>query len=88
MRDERDEVSLQLLEGLTFGDVLDRDQDHLGPLVLSDQSAGVEQHDLEADRWEVMLDFEVFEVAVPWQDLFEQQAQPRNVPLAVAQVVE
>jgi hypothetical protein len=86
--DERDEVPLQLLEGLTFGDVLDRDQDHLCPPVLSDQSAGVEQHDLGADSWEVVLDFEVFEVAILRQDLFEQQAQARNVPLAVAQVIE
>ena len=49
---------------------------------------GVEQHGAAAQCREVMLDQEFFDAGVLRQDLVQQLAQARDVPLAVAQIVE
>ena len=48
----------------------------------------VEQHDLAAERLEIVLDLEILDGRAARQQLFEQLAQPRDVPLAVADLVD
>ena len=49
--------------------------------------AAAQQHRPLPDAFEFVRDLEVLEKALPGQDLFEQGAQLRNVPLAVAQFI-
>src|ERR1043166_6821072 len=46
-----------------------------------------EEHRAPADAFKLVRDFEVFEEIIARQDLFEEGAQLRNIPLAVAQII-
>jgi len=70
------------------GDVLDREQNHLGFVPLTPELAGVEDHPPPAEALEDVVDFEVAERVVPGEDLFEECPEPGDVPLAVAQLVD
>ena len=65
-------------------DVFDREQDQLQVI----DPTRVEQHDAVADRREVMLDLDIFEEIIVRQNLREQATQIRDVPLAMAKVVD
>ena len=73
---------------LAFGDVLNGEQDQFRLAVHRLEAAGVEQHDLLADRREVVFHVEVVDGMAVRQDFLQQRPQARNVPLAVAQVVD
>ena len=48
----------------------------------------IEQHHAPADRWEFVLDLKGLDGAALWNDVFEDLAEPWNVPLPVAQLEE
>jgi len=49
---------------------------------------GVQQHDAVADGDEIMLHLIVLESRLLGEDVFQEFAQPGNVPLLVPQVVD
>ena len=49
--------------------------------------SSVEEHHAPADGWEFVLDLIGFDSAALRNDVFEEHAEPRNVPLPVAQLV-
>src|SRR5712691_4242122 len=68
-----------------FGDVLDAKENSVRRAV-SGQPAAIEQHGAAADVFKLVSHLEVIEEAVPGQDVFQQLAQPGNLPLAVAEL--
>ena len=76
-----------LLGTLALGDVLDGEQDQVRTAAAAGEGARVEQHGPPADLRELVLDLEVGQPPRVGQDLAEQRPQPRNVQLAVAQLV-
>ncbi len=69
-----------------LGHVLEGQQDPV--VALLREPAGVEQHHLVPDVREIVRQLEIVDHRIVWEDLLEQGAQARNVPLPVAQVVE
>ena len=55
-----------------------------GRTILVKHAAGIEQHHAVADRWEFVLDLIGLDGAALWNDVFEDLAESRNVPLPVA----
>ena len=51
-------------------------------------AAGIEQHHAPADRWEFVLDLVGLDGAALWNDVFEDLAEPWNIPFPVAQLEE
>ena len=80
-------VDLPLLL-LAEGDIDDGQQDHLGLLALAVDAPGVEQHGPAPDVLEIMLDLVVLEAAVVRQDVLQEPAQLRDIPLPVAELVD
>ena len=72
----------QLLRPSSLRDVFHRQEDELGM-----QSSGVEQHHPAADVGKIVFEDEIVEDGASGHDVFEQRAQSRNVPLAIAQLV-
>ena len=66
--------------------VLNRQKNGGGRTVFVKHSAGIEQHHASADRREFVLDLISLDGAALRNDVFEERAEPRNVPLPVAQV--
>ena len=71
-----------------FRDIVDRQKKELERAAGAMNLAGVEKHRLGADVRKDVLDLVGLDGGLPRQDLLEQQAQRRNVPLAVAEIVE
>ncbi len=71
-----------------FGDVRERQQDRHHGAGLVDDLAGVQQHDPAPDARKDMVDLEVIHGGAVGKDGLQQQPQRRDVPLAIAQVVE
>ena len=81
--------NVQRIDGLSvFGDVFDGEEDEFGAVPPLAEAAGVEQHRPPADAFKLVVYFKIVEVAVSRKDLLQQHPQARDVPLAVAQVVE
>ena len=70
------------------GDVFEGQEDAFALALRIGDAARVEQHDLFPDGLELVLDLEVLDRRAARQQLFEQLAQPRDVPLAVAELVD
>ena len=69
-------------------DVFDREKyerRRFGAIV---QSTGVEEHDAPADVGKIVLDLVIVKVAVAGQQFIEQLTQRRDIPLAVAEIVD
>src|SRR6185437_5675845 len=56
-----------------------------GRTIFIKHAAGIEQHHAPADRGEFVLDLIGLDGAALRNDVFEECAEPRNVPLPVAQ---
>src|SRR5579871_4005764 len=48
---------------------------------------GIDKHGTPTDRWKVVFDFESFDGCAVRNYAFEKRAEGRNVPLAIAQIV-
>ena len=73
---------------LPLGGVLHRQQEQLAIDARLGELAGIEEHRAAADGGKIVGDFEIAELRVLRNDVFEQAAQFRNVPLAVAELVQ
>jgi len=66
------------------GHILHGEEDHRRRIDV----ASVEYHYLSADEREIVRDFKALEECVLGQDVFKELFQSRNVPLAVAELVD
>jgi hypothetical protein len=70
-----------------LGYIMNAQENSRGMATDTAQSASVEQHGASADTWKLVSDLEIIEGTVLGQDVFQQLAQPGNIPLVVANVV-
>src|SRR6185503_2756676 len=75
------------LSSASLGDVLHRENDDGGVTARSKLSA-IQQHHAAPDNRERVLELEVVEDRACWNDVLEKRAEGRDVPLAVAQLVD
>ena len=81
-------LAQRVLGTLALGDVLHGQKDQVRPVAAARQDARVQQHDPSPDLREVVLDLEVGQAAPVGQNHAEQRSEPRNVQLAIVQLVE
>src|ERR1700722_6578745 len=81
-------LRLLLLGDLPIRDVFDREQYQLVVAILRVQPMSVQQHCFLADLAKTMGNFEIAQGAPFGQDSREQLAEPGDVPLAVAEIIE
>src|SRR4029077_1949956 len=78
------QLVLLAFQDAALRDVFDRHQQVRAVVALKRDLAGVQQQRAGTDRREVVLDLELFDRGVERDDVLEQLAESRNVPLAVA----
>ena len=82
------QLFLLALQSALRGDVLDAEQNGPVGAFLVEELAGIEAHRALAEVGKDVLDLIAFHHAVLGNDLFQEHAELRDVPLAVAQRVE
>ena len=78
---------LRFLGEQTLSDIMDGQEDAPRATAGVVQHPGAEQHGARAETFKRVGDLEAAEEGVPWNDLFKQFAQFRDVPLAIDQLI-
>src|SRR6202011_5482719 len=82
------QLVLFALQGTTLGDIFDRQQQSCTAVALIEYLASIQQHRPLADRRKDALDLIFLARRVVRDDVLKECTQRRNVPLAVAQLIE
>src|SRR6185436_11787192 len=76
------------LKTKALSDVVDAEENALRRAIGVIKPAGVQEHGAGANALQMVSHFEIVERGISWEDLLEQLAQRRNVPLAIAEFVD